>query len=305
MSRLKPSVTPEVSVIIPAYNAAETLAETLASVKMQTFSDWEIIVVDDGSRDRSIDIAREAASVEPRIRLIQQCNAGPSAARNNGVSQARGSVVAFLDADDTWLPQHLELAMKLLRCDEKLGVAFAPCRIVDEHGRDTGQRTRASTLDVTAGQILGCNPTATCSSLVVRKSVFADAGPMREDMVHAEDQEWLFRVIQSGWMCRSHDSCTVNYRSSPRGLSSDVPRMFAGWKTFVDVARQTAPDVVAKDLASATAAMHLYYARRLMRDGIYSVATLRHVGTACKAAPGTVAMHFWRLLGTRARPLNR
>ena len=152
------------------------------------------------------------------------------------VGAARSDVIAFLDSDDTWACEHLALAMALLEGDAGLGVAFAPCKIVDSEGHDTGQRTRPATANVTAAQILAGNPTATCSSLVVRRRVFVDAGHMRSDMVHAEDQEWLFRVVQSGWACRSHTRHSVNYRSSPQGLSSDVQRMYDGWQMFVQLA---------------------------------------------------------------------
>jgi glycosyltransferase involved in cell wall biosynthesis len=298
------NTAPQVSIIVPAYNAENTLAETLESVAAQTFEDWELIVVDDGSSDATTAIVALSAQSDPRIRLILQKNAGPSAARRNGVGAARSDVIAFLDSDDTWACEHLALAMALLEGDAGLGVAFAPCKIVDSEGHDTGQRTRPATANVTAAQILAGNPTATCSSLVVRRRVFVDAGHMRSDMVHAEDQEWLFRVVQSGWACRSHTCYTVNYRSSPQGLSSDVQRMYAGWQMFVQLARQTAPDVVRRHLAPAAATMHFYYARRLMRDNTYSMATLRHFGAAWVAAPLTAATLSLRLMASQIAGLT-
>ena len=95
---------PSVSVIIPAYNAADTLAETLASVVAQTWPNVEVLVVDDGSTDATADIVEMIAEQHHQVRLIRQTNAGVAAARNAGLREARGDLVAPLDADDLWHP---------------------------------------------------------------------------------------------------------------------------------------------------------------------------------------------------------
>jgi teichuronic acid biosynthesis glycosyltransferase TuaG len=103
--------TPLVSIITPVYNAAEFLPETLESVRNQTLSDWEHILVDDGSTDGSIELVQQAAAADPRLRPLRtQGRSGPGKARNQGLESARGKYVAFLDADDLWLP------VKLNRC---------------------------------------------------------------------------------------------------------------------------------------------------------------------------------------------
>lgn len=94
-----------ISVIIPLYNSARFIGETLASVQSQTYSDWECIVVDDGSTDNGADIVRCMASSDGRIQYVYQDNAGPSAARNHGLRLAKGEYIQFLDADD-WFPAH-------------------------------------------------------------------------------------------------------------------------------------------------------------------------------------------------------
>jgi teichuronic acid biosynthesis glycosyltransferase TuaG len=96
-----------VSVVMPAYNAEATLESSIRSVQAQTREDWELIVVDDGSADRTVELAQAAAAADPRIRVIRQRNRGVAAARNVGIDAARGRYLAFLDADDTWLPGKL------------------------------------------------------------------------------------------------------------------------------------------------------------------------------------------------------
>jgi glycosyltransferase involved in cell wall biosynthesis len=99
---------PLVSIVTAVYNAARWLPETLASVKAQSFNDWEHLLIDDGSTDGSIAIVAAAMATDPRIRLLRTPqNSGPSAARNLGIESARGRFVAFLDADDLWLPDKL------------------------------------------------------------------------------------------------------------------------------------------------------------------------------------------------------
>ncbi len=101
-----------VSVIVPTYNRRETIQAAIASVQRQTFADWELIVVDDGSTDDTADLIEGS---DPRIVLIRQKNQGVNGARNNGMLRARGQYIAFLDSDDEWLPHHLELSVAFFR----------------------------------------------------------------------------------------------------------------------------------------------------------------------------------------------
>lgn len=280
---------PAVTVVVPCYNAAATLQATLGSVLAQTVGDFELIVVDDGSVDGSPELVRELMASDRRIRLVEQTNAGPSTARNRGLALARAKVIALLDADDLWARDHLARHLHMLASAPEVGVSFSPCSIIGADGRDTGETTRVWREDISAADVLAGNPTATCSTLVVRADVFRDAGLMRTDMSHAEDQEWLFRVVNSGWSVRGIDTCTVQYRTSPDGLSASTDRMLAGWRTFVGHARVIAPDVVAANEAEAAVRMHYYFARRAIRTGQAAGVARRHFARALSISPRTVA----------------
>lgn len=106
------------SIIIPLYNKEQSIVSTLQTVLKQTFQDFEIVIVDDGSTDHSVEEVKKV--IDPRIRLIHQSNAGVSAARNRGIDEARGEYIAFLDADDEWKPDYLkaqyELTLKYTEC---------------------------------------------------------------------------------------------------------------------------------------------------------------------------------------------
>ena len=112
-----------ISGIIPLYNKAESIATALDCVLAQTYQDFEVVVVDDGSTDKGATIVEQYT--DPRIRLVCQENAGVSAARNKGIEEAKGEYVAFLDADDEWMPEYLEnqysLTLRYPQCDVHKG----------------------------------------------------------------------------------------------------------------------------------------------------------------------------------------
>ncbi|MXV17457.1 glycosyltransferase family 2 protein [Hufsiella ginkgonis] len=113
-----------VSIIMPAYNAARYLAQAIQSVLDQTFKNWELLVVNDGSTDETATIALAYASSDSRIKVLNQHNQGQGSARNAGISAATGEWVAFLDADDLWLPQKLEVQWSFLEKAKNVDVAF-------------------------------------------------------------------------------------------------------------------------------------------------------------------------------------
>jgi GT2 family glycosyltransferase len=276
---------PLISVVIACYNAAPTIAETLSTVQSQTHTAWEALVVDDGSKDNSRDIVAAIAAADPRIKLICQSNAGPSVARNRGVVEAQGRYVAFLDADDLWSPEHLALAALELETDPNLGIVFGGCRILAQSGAATGRTSRLWTRGVAKSDVLASNPTCTCSSLVIRKSVFDTAGLLRSDMKYAEDQEWLYRVLSAGWGIKSTARHTVGYRTSEGGLSSQTDKMREGWLQFIAAAADHDPALVARHLPRARAMMELYYAHRGIGQQGLNAQTRQRLVVALKAWP--------------------
>jgi glycosyltransferase involved in cell wall biosynthesis len=128
--------TPVFSVIIPSYNHADYIASAIQSVLDQTWKDFELIVVDDGSQDNSLDII--AGFTDPRIRLIAQENRGAHAAINHGLHEARGSYLAILNSDDQYLPQRLEKAFQVFQAHPQTGLVSSYIEIIDSHGLPDG-----------------------------------------------------------------------------------------------------------------------------------------------------------------------
>ena len=131
-----------VSIITPCYNGERYIAETIESVLGQTYADWELIIVDDGSRDRTAEIAAEYAARDQRIQLFRQTNAGTAAARNNGMRIARGRYIALLDADDVWDRDFLARQLSFMREKDAVCVCCS-YRHIDENSNEIQHPTRA------------------------------------------------------------------------------------------------------------------------------------------------------------------
>lgn len=179
---------PAVSVIIPAYNRVHTIGRALDSVLAQTFVDFEILVVDDGSRDGTPDLCD--ARREPRLRTLRHGgNRGAAAARNTGVRAARGVWCAFLDSDDAWFPAKLERQIEFLHGrNARCKACCTGYRILDGRGsRDylpaPAERRRL---------LLGCD-LSPGSTLLAERAVLAEVGPFDEALPRYEDWDWLLR----------------------------------------------------------------------------------------------------------------
>lgn len=260
------SNSPLVSVVIPAYNVAAVLPDAIASVQAQTWNDWELIIIDDGSSDQTAAVAQQAQAQDPRISWIHQQNQGVSVARNLGVERSQGTFIAFLDADDVWLPEKLSTHIDHLQSRPELGVSFAQVEFMTQAGIPTGQLSRARLTDITPQYLLSENPTTTTSNWVIRKAVWTEVGGFCPTMSYSEDLEWLFRTLCSQrWQMEGIGQVLTRYRTSSGGLSADLYRMEAGWNTLIEHAKTYAPELVQTYFAEAEAAHLRYLARRAFR----------------------------------------
>ena len=148
-----------VSIITPCYNGAKYISETIASVLAQTYGQWEMIIVDDGSKDNSAEIVRGYGEKDPRITLVQQPNGGSAAARNNGIRRAKGQYIALLDADDLWDPQFLEKQVAFMKEKDAVCVCCS-YRCIDENSKEVLRPVTAKPVitdkDMTVTNYIGC-----------------------------------------------------------------------------------------------------------------------------------------------------
>ena len=186
---------PLVTVVTPAYNVAKYVAEAVDSVLRQTFTDFEYLVIDDGSEDNTADIVRARAGGDPRFRMLPGEHRGLSATRNLGILQARGKYIAFLDGDDRWHPRFLERQVALIESvPDDVGVVFCRSRMMLENGTLIGfQSQRAGRYDFDDFLVKN-NPARNGSSLLIRKSCFEDVGGFDETLFTVEDFEMWLRI---------------------------------------------------------------------------------------------------------------
>ena len=156
-----------ISVIVPAYNVAEFLRESVDSALAQTFRDIEVIVVDDGSTDSSADTLRDLD--DPRLRVIRQDHQGSAAARNSGLRLASGELMAFLDADDRWAPRNLERQAAFLRDHPEVDITFGHSLLIDEEGRSLGFKSSSCAGIIELSQLLRTNEIGNGSCLLLRR----------------------------------------------------------------------------------------------------------------------------------------
>lgn len=188
---------PTVSVVIPAYNAAWCVARAIDSVLAQTFQDFELIVVNDGSTD---DTARVLAGYGDALKVITQANGGLSQARNTGIGAARGRYVAFLDADDGWLPEKLARQVALMEAHPDLAFCSTAARLVGPDGTALGEwRHRPSHLP-TLEAIFAENAfvAGSGSAVLVRREALAKAGGFDTTLRSLEDIDMWMRLAACG-----------------------------------------------------------------------------------------------------------
>lgn len=207
--------SPRVSVVIPLYNCERHIGEALESVLQQTYRDYEIIVIDDGSTDGSARVVHEFGD---RVRYVYQANAGVSAATNRGVALSTGELIAFLDNDDVWLPTKLERQVGYL--DEHPTCGFVNCDLqyVSESGERLNKFLRGMNAREPFVRLFQKGYVIMCSAVMIRRAVFRRAGGFDETFVAAglQDMEWMARVAQCTELGYMPDTLVLYREHGPR-----------------------------------------------------------------------------------------
>jgi glycosyltransferase involved in cell wall biosynthesis len=239
---------PLISVIIPTYNYGRFIGDALESACAQTYTHTELIVVDDGSTD---DTAARLAPFGARVRYLYQSNAGPAAARNTGIRAARGAYLAFLDADDVWLPRKLERQLDALSRGEGAGGAYGWCGFIDERGRVLPQVIR-SAHDGSVLEALLLGHFFYFDTSLVRRECFEHAGLMDATLKNFEDWDMALRIAQAGYEFVAVPDVLVRKRVHAHSMTHNRQRLTHYERRVLDRAvKALPPEKKWRDIATA------------------------------------------------------
>ena len=230
---------PLISVIVPVYNGEKTIRETIESVFNQSFSDFEIIVINDGSQDSTLDVL--ASIQDPRLKVFSYPNSGVSASRNRGFSHTVGEFIAFLDADDLWTPNKLEAQLAALQDNPNAAVAYSWTDFIDE----TSQFLRPGPHFTISGdvyaELLRGNFLANGSNPLIRRQALIKVGSFDELLPPAEDWDIYLRLAAHYHFIAVPFS-QILYRVSTNSQSSNVFKQEAASLKFIERAYAQAPE---------------------------------------------------------------
>ena len=268
-----------VTVIIPAYNAGATLDQTLQSVRSQSYRDIEILVVDDGSHDHTPSIAARHAAADGRIRLISQANGGVASARNKGIAEANGKLIAPIDADDLWASTKLEKQIAIMaEGGPSVGLVYCWYAIIDAENFIKGIAKPTS-----SGRVLShlCenNFVGNGSSPLMRRDVVLTAGGYNTHLraVGAQGcEDWLLYLrIAEKHEFRVVEECLLGYRMIPGSMSRDGRQMLRSLRHVTSLVLERNPEL-SQNLVKGDFNLSAWLFRRAMSG--------RSVSTAAQVA---------------------
>ncbi|MEH1998099.1 MAG: glycosyltransferase [Nostoc sp.] len=212
---------PKISVIIPAYNSEKTISYTIESVLNQTFTDLELIVINDGSQDSTLKVATQIQ--DSRIKVFSYSNAGGNVSRNRGLRRAVGEFVSFLDADDLWTPDKLESQLKALQEDVTAKVAYSWTDYIDTNGEFILLGKRINVNGNVYENLLVNNFLENGSNPLIRREAIIELGGFDESLSAAQDWDmWLRLASKFDFICVP--SIQILYRISANSVSSNLVR---------------------------------------------------------------------------------
>jgi glycosyltransferase involved in cell wall biosynthesis len=299
-----------VTVVVPAFNVEKYIEACIESVLNQTFKNFEILVVNDGSTDNTVE--RLKRFDDPRIHVIKQFNRGLAGARNTGIRRAAGDYVAFLDSDDRWHPEKLQRHVEHLDANPLVGVSYSQSAFIDEDGHSLGYFQKPKTKGVTSRDVFLRNPVGNGSAPVIRLKTLVDICYFQKDGIssevaffdesfrQSEDIEcWLRIALTTAWRFEGIAEVLTEYRVNETGLSASLDRQLASWERVVAKAATYDKAFVAKHLPAARAFQYRYLARRAVRSNNPKVA-FSYLSKALRSYPGLLIDEPGRTLATLA-----
>lgn len=259
----------EISVIVPVYNQAAYLAQAIQSVCEQTFTNWELIVVDDGSTDDTREVL--AKFRDSRVSVIRQANKGVSAARNTGIFLSSAPLVSFLDADDLLMPDMMTVPLRYLKDHPETGLVAGRRQKVDSSGRIYEEKATTPTCLGFPELLLGND--IPIGAVLVRREWLERVGGFDESMHTCEDWDLWLRLVLAGCQIARVEQVLVSYRIHPEQVTGNAAKMRTGtlrlWEKFFNVPNLPSNVLAYRNPAVASALIRT--AARAFRSGEFEI----------------------------------
>jgi len=296
--KLCKSVSPKVSVIVPAYNVSAYIQAALTSLEQQTLQAFEAIVVDDGSTDATPALVREFCERDDRFQLISKPNGGLSSARNYGIRHAQTHYIALLDGDDVYEPQKLQNHVAHLDRDRRIGVVYSASKVIRDDGRPVRMSLSGKPISANPLFALLCkNFVGHGSNAVFRKVLINEVGEFDESLPSSEDLDfWLRIAATERWTFYREPRALSCYRVRPSGLSFNIPQMQRSHERVLQSASYRDPESIEPWLPTAYAHMYRFLARLAFTANDHSQAEqlIRHAWLS----DSSIFLRDWRSLMT-------
>ena len=215
---------PKVSVIIPTYNREKFVARAIQSVLDQTYQDYEIIVIDDGSKDNTKDALKP---FDHKIRYFFQENSGISRARNRGIQESVGEYIAFLDSDDRWIPEKLAIQVEILDQNKNVGIVYSKMIILDEQGNPCGFKPEEKT-GKNFLELMEIRGDIATSTVITRKECFEKVGKFDLDLPPMEDFDMWLRIAKFYEVYEVEDATFAYYYEHKQQETSNTHKVYGG-----------------------------------------------------------------------------
>ncbi len=271
---------PKVSVIIPTHNREKYISRALESVLGQTFRDYEIIVVDDGSTDSTPDILK---SFNGRIKYVCQRKQGSGAARNRGIQEAKGEYIAFLDSDDYWVPEKLEEQVKVLDAHKNVGIVYARMPIVNEKGERLGTKP-AGVSGRNFKELLEVWGDIPTSTVLTRRECFDRAGMFDTTLITMQDIDMWLRIARHYDLHEIENKVLAYYFRHSGQITQNRVKVYLGLVNIYTKLLNTYDDIPKELMIRRIASNQYTLSREYYFEGMYAD-SLKNVAGAIKRHP--------------------
>jgi glycosyltransferase involved in cell wall biosynthesis len=281
---------PTISVIVPVFNGEKTIQRTIHSILNQSFADFELIVINDGSKDLTLLIIDNIK--DPRLKIFSYPNAGLSASRNRGVHQAAGEYISFIDADDLWTTDKLEVQFKALQANPDAAVAYSWTHYIDESDQFLRGGSYISLSGNVYPKLLELNFLENGSNALIRKQALDEVGEFDESLAAAEDWD-IFLRLAARYPFVAVPSPQILYRVSVNSMSANLEKQEAATLQVLERAFTEAPD-------------SLQHLKKLSKANIYKYLTFKSLEGSPERQKAIIGVKFlWHTINNDPSIMRR